>query len=586
MVLCQVGRKSSRFSLKGCYCVRYIKVNLWLNGPDELKLPVVNRSFVPAIEFAVSDDDVEMKKVIHTSVIKSELPDIVTFFENRVSSWTKMCRVMCFILKFIENCKKRQLDQVRSEVSTEVNFSFNEIESAKTHILRLVQEKYFQKDLIMLKKAPLSVNDVLQFNSKLLKLDPFISAENLLQVGGRIQLCTDSSIVHPTILPKESLISKRIISHYHAKVKHSGRTTTVNAIRNAGFWIVNVNHLTSRLIFSCVVCHILRGSLSVQKMSNLPEDRVSCEGPFIYVGVDLFGPYVTKVGRKEYKRYGLIFTCLTSRSSHLEMCEEMSTDSFICALRRFISRRRFVKLLRSDNGSNFIGADKELRLMYESLDHNKIREFLKSENCKYIEWKFNAPYAKHTGGVWERIIRSIKSILKTCISQASGRINDEGLRTFFCEAEAILNSSPLAVENLNDPTSDVLTCNHLLTMKSQIVLPPGVFNKNDVYSRKRWKTIQYMIQLFWNRWRKEFLAIKQVRNKWNVPTRNFQKGDVVLVKDEELFRNQWPIARILSTNTGEDELVRTITLRFAKSTTPFERSVHKLVLLVENEGCV
>ena len=149
-----------------------------------------------------------------------------------------------------------------------------------------------------------------------------------------------------------------------------------------------------------------------------------------------------------------------------------------------------------------------------------------------------------------------------------------------CEAECIVNSRPLTVENLCDADSEVLTPNHLLTMKSKLVLsPPGVFQKSDVYCRKRWKAVQYLANQFWSRWKKEFLVTLQQRNKWQCEKRNFQVGDVVLLKEENCPRNQWPMARVCNVKTDEnDGLVRVVDVFSAGST--FKRPINKLVLLV------
>ena len=74
-------------------------------------------------------------------------------------------------------------------------------------------------------------------------------------------------------------------------------------------------------------------------MSDLPVERLTVTPLFTYVGLDLFGPFTVKEGRKERKRYGVIFTCLSCRAVHLEVVNSMDTDCFIQSLRRFIARR-------------------------------------------------------------------------------------------------------------------------------------------------------------------------------------------------------------------------------------------------------
>ena len=113
-------------------------------------------------------------------------------------------------------------------------------------------------------------------------------------------------------------------------------------------------------------------------------------------------------------------------------------------------------------------------------------------------------------------------------------LNDESLRTLMIETEAIVNSRPLTTNTLCDVNSEMpLSPNNILTMKTKVVMPPpGVFDQADVYSRKRWRRVQHIAEEFWTRWRKEFLTTLQIRSKWNQCKRNFNIGDVALLKDE------------------------------------------------------
>ena len=153
----------------------------------------------------------------------------------------------------------------------------------------------------------------------------------------------------------------------------------------------------------------------------------------------MFGPFYVKEGRKEVKRYGCVFTCMALRAVHIEVTTKMDTDTFIQALRRFIARRGQVSSIRTDNGTNFIGAEKELRIALKEMDQVKIREFLVAKGCDWIVWKRNPPEASHMGGVWERQIRSIRTVLTGLMKEHSTMLNDESLRTFMAEAEAIIN---------------------------------------------------------------------------------------------------------------------------------------------------
>lgn len=145
----------------------------------------------------------------------------------------------------------------------------------------------------------------------------------------------------------------------------------------------------------CVVCRRLHGAAGQQQMADLPEDRVSSEEPpFSYVGVDYFGPFEIKRGRSLVKRYGVIFMCLAIRAIHVKVASSLDTDSCINALRRFIARRGQVKELRSDNGTNFVGAERELRRAIEGWNLEQIDD---THLLKGIEWTFNPPTGSHRG---------------------------------------------------------------------------------------------------------------------------------------------------------------------------------------------
>ena len=166
----------------------------------------------------------------------------------------------------------------------------------------------------------------------------------------------------------------------------------------------------------------------------------------------------------------------------------------------------------------------------------------------------------------------------------SSMLNDESFRTLLAEVECIVNSRPLTVENLEDQSSLPLTPNAILTMKSKVILPPpGIFQREDMYCRKRWRQVQHLANEFWTRWRKEYVASIQERSKWKGVRENFLVNDVVLLKDENLPRNQWPLARVAEVFPSDDGLVRRVRLYIPTSKSELERPIHKLVRLVGAE---
>ncbi|CAC5369945.1 unnamed protein product [Mytilus coruscus] len=201
----------------------------------------------------------------------------------------------------------------------------------------------------------------LKQTSSLYKLDPFLDSDGIIRVGGRIRRAEyNSAVKHPVIIPRNSHVTELIIRHFHEKAEHQGRGMTINEIRANGFWIIGCSTAVSKYLSTCVICRKQRSHTQEQKMADLPIDRLHQVPPFTYSGVDLFGPWYIKEGRKELKRYGVLFTCLSCRGVHTETANSLDTSSFINALRRFIATRGPVRHLRSDRGSNFVGAEREL----------------------------------------------------------------------------------------------------------------------------------------------------------------------------------------------------------------------------------
>ena len=197
---------------------------------------------------------------------------------------------------------------------------------------------------------------------------------------------------------------------------------------------------------------------------------------------------------------------------------------------------------------------------------------------KNIKWKFNIPLASHHGGAWERQIRSIKKVLAGVCSEQL--LTDEALSTVLCEVECILNSRPLTTVS-NDPQDlEPLTPNHLLLTKNDHILPPGLFDRNDLYSRKRWRLVQYLVNLFWTRWTKEYFPLLQERAKWNQIKPNLKCGDIVLLVDSSP-RNNCMLGRVLETLSSGNKLARSAIVQTQHGI--FKRPITKLCLVVARE---
>lgn len=160
-------------------------------------------------------------------------------------------------------------------------------------------------------------------------------------------------------------------------------------------------------------------------------------------------------------------------------------------------------------------------------------------------------------------------------------INEEGLHTLLCEVEAIINSRPITRVSNDSNNLEDLTPNHLLLMKAKTSLPPGLFERNDIYSRRRWRQVQYLADLFWRRWTKEYLPDLQERQKWSRPRRNLSEDDIVLVVDVSAPRNSWVMGRVIQTIEDSRGQVRQAMVK--TSSNVLLRPVTKLCVLLEGD---
>ena len=461
---------------------------------------------------------------------------------------------------------------------------------ASNLILKWLQRREFPKELAALERRQEIIS-----TSPLKDLSPMLDTVGLMRVGGRCNLsrilCEDER--HPIILPKRAHVVQVIIRHVHEKTNHGGRGFTLNEMRAQGFYILKGSKVIAQTIHDCFVCRKQRRPAESQKMADLPPERTEMQPVFYNSGMDVFGPFMIKRGRSEIKRYGLLFTCLYSRAIHVELLDDLSADCFLNALRCFLVLRGVVKTIFCDQGSNFIGGSNELKQAMTELNNEALQVFLAK---KQIELKFNVPHASEQGGVWERQIRTVRNVLKSVIEFSNARLDDSSLRTLFYEATYIVNSRPLSPMSLNDPLSDPpITPNALLHGKIEGVLPPpGTFCPRDVYARKRWRRVQYLCDIFWSKWKKEYLLHLQQRRKWQQPKRNLREGDIVLLVEKTLPRNQWPMGIITSAPKDKDGLVRKVRIKtsnapnIARGTkvtqiSNLQRPVQNIVLLLPTQ---
>lgn len=321
----------------------------------------------------------------------------------------------------------------------------------------------------------------------------------------------------------------------------------------------------------------------MQKMGDLPRERLDPTPLFTNVGVDIFGPFIVKERRSELKRWGVILTCLYSRAVHLEVVDDLTTDSLINTLRCFQAIRGPIRTIFSDQGTNLVGAKNLMEKELKEMAEGGLKEYLTKNR---IEFKMNTPSGSHQRGVWERQIRTTRSILNNIISKHQGRLDTSTLRTALYESMAIINSRPLTSDGISSPDATILIPNHLLTGKAlQLAPPPGEFSETEVYGRHRWRKSQQIAEEFWRQWCTQYMANITKRQRWEKEAENVKVGDIVSIVDANRYRSQWLTGTVEDVNGSEDGLVRTAKVRIPSSqdrsqATILERPIQKLVMIM------
>ena len=560
----------------------------WLNGPMFLRK---NEESWPSdltnVQNQLSDDDPELKPDVQShSQTLSHRPneDFLSSLIQRHSSWEKLKRTVAWLLRFKSWFIARYSQ--RSKNPSVIMLSVDELQRDERAIVKHVQRIAFPEALRALqmisslkysRQVTTELKD-LKMPAFMRKLHPLMDEFGILRVGGRLENALISyEAKHPVVLPYQHHVTDLIISQHHQITGHLGQEYVLSSLRQH-YWVIKGRSAVRRVLNKCFRCKKLEAPRGEQLMANLPKERLmSGEPPFTYVGVVYFGPLVVRQGRSNVKRYGCLFTCLVVRAVHIEVVHSLDTDSFMNALRRFINTRGCPKTIYSDNGTNFHAGERELRESLNDWNQTSINQFLQQRK---ITWKFNPPAASHMGGVWERIIRSIRKILRALLGQQV--ISDEMLQTLMSEIQGILNSRPLTPVSSDPKDLDPLTPNHLLLFKASPNLPPGSFCKEDVYSKRRWKQVQYLTDVFWKRWLKEYLPTLLVREKWINPRRCLTSGDLVLICDETVPRGNWPLGKVIEAHHGKDRYVRSAKVR--TSSTILTRPVTKLCFLEGERG--
>lgn len=571
----------------------------WLQGPAFLH-------DVPTawpLEDTITTLDPETKAeericmITTTPSILEALPDV-----KRFSSWLRVIRVTGRILQFIKilrarlkinhepactiaykRTKKRnsfdptwrrttqkpsRVPKVVTNIQPErklIPLDVLHLDQAKQLWIKAQQQEAFSKEIALIKQ-----DHPLPTDSRLSKLAVKIDDEGILRLRSRIAAAINISEEQrePAILDGNHQWTRLYIAWVHRHLHHAGLSTTANEVRQY-YWVLRLRYATRQEVKGCLTCRIRRTKPAQPSTGNHPPSRLAHgKRPFTFTGIDFFGPMTITVGRTHQKRYGVLFTCLTTRAVHLEIAGSLSSDSAIMALRRFIGRRGCPTELHSDNGTNLRGADIELQ--------SAARQALAHEaSVRFIRWQYIPPSAPFMGGAWERLVRSVKAALVVTLNERAPK--EEVLSTLLVEIEHTINSRPLTHVSMDSDDPEALTPNHFLLGGPSRVPLPGAFIEADAAGRKDWRISQRLADIFWARWVREYLPELQHRREPRAKGGSIKVGDLVLIADGTLPRNSWPRGVVVNTYPGADGETRVVDVQTNKRI--LRRPTKKLAVL-------
>lgn len=435
----------------------------WINGPNFLHQPESCWPTLPADE---PEPEEELKKsaiCLHVCTCPDiPLPDV-----NQFNTWSELLKATVTSLHGAATSPTQSPDDSESYISSE------------KLLLQQAQKDSFPEDF----KALVSERP-LPSNSRLASLSTeYDKASGLIRVGGRLRHAKHMELdaIHPIVLDPQHHLTKLLIKDYDASLLHPGPERVFAELRRR-YWILQGREAIKKYQYRCVDCQKWRAKPGVPKMADLPSARLRLyKPPFYSTGMDCFGPFSVKIVRRTEKRWGIVFKCLTTSCLHLDLLESLDTDAFLRSLRRFIARRGKPFELLCDNGTNFVGGDKEMKAAYEAM-MPQLREQLAEQQ---ISFRFIPPGAPHFGGAWEREVKSVKQALKVVLKDQT--VTETVLRTVLIEVEGILNAKPLGYVSSDVSDLDPVTPSTLLMGRHDSSLPQVLYDSSNLWGTRRWK---------------------------------------------------------------------------------------------------
>lgn len=537
---------------------------LWWEGPEFLRSPgflLDNHGVIDTCE-----DLPELKSPAVSVFVSSDSADLTLFPFERFSQYNRMKRAVAFMLRFIHNIRNK--NERRSG-----HLSVGELNTSEKTLARWSQMESCPTEYQLLDSA----NKCTKGN--LGRLNLFLDKDKMIRVGGRLGNSDEFSYnkMHPILVSSKHYFTKLLFRHEHLQLLHVGNQALLYHLREI-WWPLGGRNLARYVVNSCVKCTRMKGKILTPYMGNLPKERITPSYPFNRCGVDYAGPVLilNRKGRgaKTIKAYICIFVCFVTRAVHLELVGDLTSEAYLLALNRFISRRGKPLEIYSDNGRNFVGLMNEFSDFLRKCPSDII-EYAASQQIKF---KFIPPYSPHFNGLSESGVKSCKYHLRRVVGNAHLTYEEYG--TVLSQIEAVLNSRPLSPLSPDPNDLSPLTPAHFLVGRPLTAPACDDVRETPVHRLKRYQRVEQIRQHFWSRWAKEYVSELQVRTKWTKQTAELKPNALVLIKDNNLPPLKWSMGRVLATYPGKDGISRVADIRTTSGVT--RRAYAKICPLIED----
>lgn len=507
-------------SLKKIIQLKWWEGPSWLRGsPTHWPLPETN--------FNEEEVNKEKKKTVVSSTLSSTIVNTTAdWYYTKFSQFKKVVRTIGWMMRFKHNTLKKD-DQKCGELTAE------EYSAAEKKVLMLVQKETFSDTS----------------HPKLTTLMPFVDESGLIRLKTKVLNLPDADdFSQPIVLPNaDHPVVRRLIVDVHNSNCHAGTQILMSILRKQ-YWILGGRRTIRAVLSSCVVCKRFLSKRMEVAPNPLPEARVNNAKIFEVTGVDLAGPLRIKSDNNGTKKVWVcLFTCAVYRAVRLELVSNISTDSFIQALKRFCSKQGRPRVIYSDNGTNFVGFDSAS----DRLDWDAIACY---SSAIKIDWRFNPPSAPWWGGFWERLIGILKSLLRRVLGRSF--VNYETMTTILCDCESVINSRPLTYMSDDVNELAVLTPAMFLHELEETNVPEFdlIETSNLQQQFKYRRDLKKQLQ---ERFKLEYLGQLQLFS-CKKKEHTVRVGDVVLIGDDNMKRIDWPYGRIVELIPGKDRKVRVV----------------------------